>query len=98
MNSLFEIKHDELFTEFNRYVIEHPKFAARIPQDALVVLLDKNDQEFCRWSAQRAQEYLKHDDKLGRSVVYVEVGRLAPVKSRLRRPHLATTLPDYLGV
>jgi len=40
MNSLFEEKYDELFTEFYRYVVEHPIFAGRIPHDALVVLLD----------------------------------------------------------
>jgi hypothetical protein len=95
MSSLFEEKYDELFTEFNRYVVEHPEFARRIPQDALVVLLDKNDREFSRENLRRVKDYLSHDDKPRRPVVYVQVGRLAPVKSRLRNPRLSTSMPEY---
>ena len=95
MSSLFDEKYDELFTEFNRYVVEHPDFAKRIPQDALIVLLDRNDPEFSRESTRRVKEYLRHDDKPARPVVYVQIGRLAPAKSRLRNPRLATSVPDY---
>ncbi len=95
MNSLFEEKYDELFTEFNRYVVEHPEFARRIPRDALVVLLDKNDPEFTHDNLRRVEGYRKHDDKSNRPIVYVQVGRLAPAKSRLRNPRLMTRLPDY---
>ena len=93
--SLFEEKYDELFTEFNRYVVEHPEFAKRIPRDALVVLLDKSDPEFSRENLRRVQSYLKRDDHPSRPVVYVQVGRLAPVKSRLRNPRLITRAPEY---
>lgn len=95
MNSLFEEKYDELFTEFARYVVEHPEFAKRIPQDALVVLLDKSDPRFNRENLRRAKHYLKNDDKPKRPVVYVQVGRLAPVKSRLRNPRLMTRVPEH---
>jgi hypothetical protein len=95
MNSLFKEKYDELFTEFNRYVIEHPEFARRIPSDALVVLLDQNDPEFNRENMRRMSRYLKHDDRPKRRVVYVQVGQLAPVKSRLRNPRLMTRLPEH---
>ncbi len=95
MNSLFEEKYDELFTEFNRYVMEHPAFSKRIPADALVVLLDKNDPVFNRENLRRVKKYLKHDDLPHRLVVYVQVGRLAPVKSRLRNPRVTTQLPEY---
>ena len=95
MSSLFKEKYDELFTEFNRYVIEHPEFARRIPPDALVVLLDKHDPEFNRENVRRMNRYLKHDDLPDRHVVYVQVGRLAPVKSRLRNPRVMAHLPEY---
>ena len=93
--SLFEEKYDELFTEFNRYVVEHPEFARRIPHDALVVLLDKSDPEFSRENLYRVKGYLKRDDHPKRPVIYVQVGRLAPIKSRLRHPRLITRAPKY---
>ncbi|NCP16305.1 hypothetical protein GW866_04590 [bacterium] len=95
MNTLFDEKYDELFTEFNRYIIEHPEFGKRIPQDALIVLLDKEDPAFNSENLRRSESYLKHDDLPKRSVVYVQVGRLAPIKSRLRNPRLLTRAPDY---
>jgi hypothetical protein len=96
MNSLFEEKYDELFTEFNRYIIEHPEFAKRIPLDALVVLLDERDSEFNRENLRRLNKYLKHDDHSKRQVVYVQVGRLAPIKSRLRNQRVMTRAPEYV--
>ncbi len=95
MSSLFKEKYDELFTEFNRCVIEHPGFAKRLPPDALVVLLDKNDPEFNRENVRRMNRYLKHDDHPNRHIVYVQVGRLAPIKSRLRNPRVMTRLPEH---
>lgn len=97
MNTLYEEKYDELFTEFNRYVIEHPEFAKRIPQDALVVLLDKNDPAFNYENLSHIKSYMKHDDNPTRPVVYVQVGRLAPVRSRLRNPRLLTHMPDHVA-
>ena len=81
--------------EFTRYVAERPEFAKQIPSDALVVLLDKTDPEFNRENLRRVKKYLKHDDKPARPVVYVQVGRLAPIKSRLRNPRVLTYLPEY---
>jgi len=97
MNGLFVEKYDELFIEFNHYVVEHPEFAKRIPTDALVILLDKRDPAFNRENLRRARKYLKHDDNPKRPVVYVQIGRLAPVRSRLRNPRLMTRLPEYAG-
>lgn len=94
MNSLFEEKYDELFTEFDRYVVEHPDFASRIPKDALIVLLDKSDPLFNRESLRRVESYRQHDDDPNRTIVYVQVGRLAPVKSRLRNLRLMTREPS----
>jgi hypothetical protein len=95
MNSLFEEKYDELFTEFNYYVAEHPAFSERIPHDALVVLLDKNDPAFNQENLRRVQKYLRHDDVPGRAVVYIQIGRLAPVRSRLRDLRLMAHEPRY---
>ncbi len=94
MNSLFEEKYDELFTEFNRYVVEHPEFAKRIPHDALVVLLDKNDPLFNRENLRRVKSYGQHDDNPNRAIVYIQVGRLAPVRSRLRDLRVMTHAPS----
>ena len=94
MNSLFEEKYDELFTEFNRYVVEHPEFAKRIPHDALVVLLDKNDPLFNRENLRRVKSYKQHDDNPNRAIVYIQVGRLAPVRSRLRDLRVMTHAPS----
>jgi len=37
--NVFEQKNAELVTEFDRYVREHPDFAERIPDKALVGML-----------------------------------------------------------
>ena len=95
MNSLFDEKYDELFTEFNYYIAEHPEFSERVPRDALVVLLDKNDPVFNRESLRRVKSYLQHDDVPSRAIVYIQIGRLAPVRSRLRNVRLMTREPHY---
>jgi hypothetical protein len=48
--NVFEQKNAELVTEFDRYVREHPDFAERIPDKALVAMLVEGDEEFNRWS------------------------------------------------
>ena len=96
MNSLFEEKYDELFTEFNYYVAEHPEFSERIPHDALVVLLDKNDPTFNQENLRRVRSYLQQDDVPGRAVVYIQVGRLAPVRSRVRNLRMLTREPHHV--
>jgi len=91
MSSIYELKHEELLAEFDRYVIEHPDFMSQIPDGALVVLVDSNDPEFSRRSLDIAGRYHLHDDVPDRPVVYVDVGELAPVRSRLIRPHVVST-------
>ena len=98
MNELFAIKYDELLTEFNRYVMTHPKFLAGIPDEALIILVDPNDPEFSRYNLERVRAYRRNDDKPDRPVVYVDVGALAPVRSRLVRPRVLPGLPDALAV
>lgn len=42
-HQLFQ-KNLAISREFSRYVLEHPKFADKIPHNALVVFLPKDDQ------------------------------------------------------
>jgi hypothetical protein len=97
LNELFALKYDELLTEFNRYVMTHPKFLAGIPDEALIVLVDANDPEFSRHNVKRARAGRRNDDKPDRRVVYVDIGELAPLRSRLIKPRLLSCLPDTLA-
>ncbi|MEA3345150.1 MAG: DUF5647 family protein [Chloroflexota bacterium] len=98
MKKLFAIKYDELLTEFNRYVMTHSGFLADIPDEALIVLVDQNDPEFTRYNLERVRAYRCNDDKPDRPVVYVDVGELAPLRSRLIKPRVLSHLPDALAV
>jgi len=98
MNEIFAIKYDELLTEFNRYVMTHPKFLAAIPDEALVVLVDPSDPEFNRYNLERVQTYRHNDDKPNRLVVYVDIGELAPVRSRMVKPRVLSRPPETLVV
>jgi len=98
VNELFTIKYDMLLTEFNNYVMTHPEFLADIPDEALIVLIDPNDPEFSYRNLERVQAYQRNDDKPDRPVVYVDIGELAPVRSRLIKPRVLSRLPDTLAV
>ena len=72
-----------LGTEFDKYLIEHPKFAENIPDGALVVLLPQNDPALCkenkRIAKARAQE--------GQAVIHIKIKKLAPApRSRIISP------------
>jgi len=78
------IKNNILGAEFDRYLIEHPEFAEKIPQGARVILLPQDDPELCEVNKKLAQ----HHKKEGIPVVYVTIEGLAPQKSRLLKPEL----------
>ena len=63
--------------------------ADHIPTGALIVFLDKTEPGFSEWSLAHAQEHAQIDSQPDRPVVYVDVGKLAPRRSRLVRPHIA---------
>jgi hypothetical protein len=94
MNELFAIKYDMLLTEFNRYVIAHPDFLADLADETLIVLIDPDDAEFSRYNLERARAYQRNDDKPNRPVAYVDVGKLAPVQSRLIHPRTLARPPE----
>jgi hypothetical protein len=81
----FEQKNAELITEFDRYVREHPDFAERIPDNALVALLVEGDEEFNRWS----QEGAKRQSEKGQPILYVKVKRIRPIRSRIQELELS---------
>jgi len=84
MIDVLEKKHGILVTEFDRYVVEHPEFAEKIPQNAQIVLQVEGDDEYNRWS----RELADRQREAGQAVVYVKVKGLKPVKSRLIQPEV----------
>jgi hypothetical protein len=95
MNNFYQAKFKELFIEFTRYVIENPEFAAHIPKDAHVVLLDHQDPVYSLRAIQSAQRAQDIDDVSHRPVVYVEVREMAPIQSRLRKVRVLESPPQY---
>lgn len=85
MLDILEKTHAILVTEFDRYVVEHPEFAAKIPRDAQIVLQVEGDEEYNEWSRQLAQRQREP----GQMCVYVKVKGLKPAKSRLLKPEVA---------
>jgi len=83
MNSMYQLKHNDLFVEFTRYLTAHPKFSEDIPEGAEVVLLDTRDAGYTRFM-------LKAAPKTDRNVVFVDVGELAPIRSRVRKPKIVS--------
>lgn len=73
-----------LSTEFDRYVLEHPEFASKIPKNAQIVLLPKDDPEL----RQKNIEIAKAQRESGQPVLYVEIEKVAPQMSRLVNPVL----------
>lgn len=85
MIDVMERKHAILVTEFDRYVVEHPEFAVKIPQNAQIVLQVEGEEEYNAWSRQIAARQRERDQ----SVVFVKVKGLKPAKSRLIKPEIA---------
>lgn len=82
-------KNIVLNTEFNKYLVEHPEVADKIPDNALVILLPEDDPALCRSNLALAR---RHREK-NQSVVHVRIRRLAPPpKSRLVQPRLKVAL------
>ena len=73
-----------LSTEFDRYILEHPEFAEKIPLNAQIVLLPENDPELCK----KNMELSKAQHEPGQPVVYVYIENVAPQISRLVNPKI----------
>ena len=83
--NVFEQRNAELVTEFDRYIREHPDFAERIPDNALVAVLVAGDEEFNRWSEAGA----KRQAEKGQLIVYVKIKRIQPIRSRIQEMELS---------
>ncbi len=79
MSDLYTLKHSDLFLEFTRYVTTHPQFSEQIPDGAEIVLLDSRDKNYTRFM-------LRYAPKRDANVVFVDVGELAPIRSRMKNP------------
>ena len=73
--------------EFNRYVLEHPRFAEKIPYGAQVVLLPSYDKELRAFNLRNAQLNAEPE----RPVVHIQISQLRPRRSLIVKPRLKVT-------
>jgi len=77
----FVEKNSMLVKEFDRYILEHPEFADKLPNNALVVMQVEGDEEFNNWARETAQSVAEKDNP----IVYVTITELKPVRSRIEK-------------
>lgn len=77
----FAEKNSLLVREFDRYILEHPEFAEKIPDNALVVMQIEDDEEFNKWAKETSQKAIEKNQP----VVYVTITELKPVRSRIEK-------------
>jgi hypothetical protein len=77
----FVEKNSSLVREFDRYILEHPEFAEQIPDNALVVMQMKGDEEFNKWAREVAIKSLEENQPL----IYITIAELKPVRSRIEK-------------
>jgi Family of unknown function (DUF5647) len=65
-------KNQQLSTEFELYILEHPEVEKEIPDNAMIVLLPEYDKEL----AAKNMELAEANREAGQQIVYVRVERL----------------------
>ena len=80
-NKRFVDQNSILVKEFDRYILEHPEFADKIPDNALVVMHLEGDEEFNKWARETAQSVAEKDN----AIVYVTITELKPVRYRIEK-------------
>ncbi|OGW52698.1 MAG: hypothetical protein A2Z46_06570 [Nitrospirae bacterium RBG_19FT_COMBO_55_12] len=65
-------KNQQLSTEFELYLLEHPELEEKIPNDALIVLIPDYDKEL----ADKNKEIAEANREPGKAIVYVRVKKL----------------------
>ncbi len=65
-------KNQQLSTEFELYLLEHPEIEDKIPDNAMIVLLPDYDKEL----ADRNKELAEANKEAGQTIVYVRVEKL----------------------
>jgi len=84
-------KNNLLNLEFNKYLVEHPSFAARIPKGARIVLLPLYNHDLYQENLRLAKKQLESGQQLN----YIKISELAPpAKSRIKKPILETSITE----
>jgi Family of unknown function (DUF5647) len=65
-------KNQQLSTEFELYLLDHPEIEKEIPDNALIVLLPSYDQELTQMNKKLAEV----NREPGQAIVYVKVEKL----------------------
>lgn len=65
-------KNQQLSTEFELYILDHPEIEEQIPDNAMIVLVPEYDQEL----ATKNIELAEANKEPGQSLVYVKVKKL----------------------
>lgn len=73
-----------LSVDIDRYVRDHPAFAARIPRGAQLVLQLPDDPKFNAWARRQASRQRER----GQLLALATIRRVHPPKSRLISPRL----------
>ena len=88
MKEFYRAKFNELFMEFTRYLITHPDFGENITKGAEVILLDLLDPSYTRYMLGKAPK---------QDVVFIDVGKLAPIRSRLQKLRIISLPPAVIS-
>ena len=80
----FTDRNTILVKEFDRYILEYPEFADKIPENALVVMQVEGDEEFNSWAREAALSVADKDTR----IVYITITELKPVRSRIEKLRL----------
>jgi len=83
----FEIKNSMLVDEFDSYIREHPELTHNIPDNAMVVMLLDEDEEFSHWNRRNAKKMAEKD----RPIVFIKIKKLKPIRSRIEELAIETT-------
>lgn len=65
-------KNQQLSTEFELYLLEHPEIESKIPDNAMIVLVPEYDKEL----AKKNRELAAANKEPGQTIVYVKVKKL----------------------
>lgn len=65
-------KNQQLSTEFELYLLEHPEIEEKIPDNAMIVLLPEYDNELAEMNMKLAEA----NKEPGQTIVYVRVEKL----------------------
>ena len=88
MKEFYRAKFHVLFMELTRYLITHPDFGEKIPKGAEIILLDHRDPGYSRFMLEKAPK---------KDAIFIDVGELGPIRSRLRKPKIISRPPAIIS-